>query len=129
MMSTPTPGAAIRTYLEKNTPFFREEVERQMLSELGLPSDVRKMKLGHVQYMNAVMALRISLPLPQNTLEILSERGYHWRNERSLQSLQPQEALYLDSIARLNELHDMYLEDAAKREHDAALKAIQGRLA
>ena len=125
MIGTPKPSTAIRSHLQRNIPFLGEEIESQMLSELGLPRDIRDMKLGQVQYLNSIAASKVNLPLPQNTVEIVSERGYDWRNEPSLKSLSPYDALYLDSIVRLNEIHESFIENPTKKEDNALLEEFQ----
>ena len=80
------------------------QVEKAILSELGLSTNVKEMKLGDVQYLRDYLFSAIQLPLPSNLIEIVSGRGYQWRDEPSIATQDPSVALYLDAYARLNEL-------------------------
>lgn len=131
MIATPKPVTAIANVRKSSIVSSREvyREEQAILSALGLPQDVREMKLGQVSYLHSFLSsqVTVALPLPRSTLEIVEERKYEWRSEPSLQPLEPKYALFLDGYIRMNEIYDAFeAHESASRVSN--LKSILGRI-
>lgn len=84
----------------------KEEFEMTILESLGLPTNIRSLKLGEAVYLlQRLSGFKDSLP-EQGMIEIAKFRGYSWREENTMKSLSPQLSLYLDGFVRLNEIYD-----------------------
>lgn len=88
-----------------------------LLSELGLPTNVRTMGLGHLHYLQTFLSSHRTFS--RETLEVLDQRGYDWRREHALKALASVDALYLDTVVRLNEISTQLEELSAP--HRAAI--------
>ena len=117
-----TPKRSSRT----NYSISRLQLEKSILSELGLSANIQNMGLGEVSYLQDYLSSRMQFPLPSNLVETTIARGYDWRKESSLEC-DPHTALYLDTIARLNEISNQASKNDV-RTSVPNLKSILGRM-
>ncbi len=127
MMGKPKPPITMANIIGRTTSPHSPELERVLLTELGLPNEVSRMKLGQVQYLRDCIIPQISFPLQQNTIEIIQERKYLWRDEPVLKSTSPIFSLYLDSLVRLNEIYDAFKVHESAESFPKS-RAILGRI-
>jgi len=87
------------------------QAESMLLEELGLPGDIRNMKLGHAVYLCHYLGKNSRAALNSRDIELIESKGYAWRNEPSASGAFPEKSLYMDAIARLNEIYDKLVRE------------------
>lgn len=115
------------TLTERADAPYSREAEKALLAGLGMPVAVKDMELGAVVYLHGYCSSKVHLPLAQNTLEIVQERGYDWRNEPTLQNVSPEVSIYLDTIVRMNKIYDA-LDNQESPSRIPTLRSILGRI-
>jgi len=80
--------------------------EESSLEAYGVPKDIKKFTLGQVTHLISQMSGTNDAVITQDMASLVWKRGYDWRKDEcvSIDGIYPGNAIYMDALARLDEI-------------------------